>query len=137
MKKSKKFKFAPLNNAFMGMSLIGLIVSVYYVANPTLDFGLLLVTFFLVLFFITYFSKKLELPYMIASVMGLIASLIFAQNPDPTWGVAFVFFFGFMFASSMVSMTVSDPDAFVHVETHSPTANKHSAKKRRRKKRKS
>ena len=71
---------------------------------------------------------------MLASIMGLIASLIFAQNPDPTWGVAFAFFFGFMFVSSMVSMTVADPDAFVHVETHSPTANKHSAKKRRRKK---
>jgi|SaaInlV_120m_DNA_4_1040238.scaffolds.fasta_scaffold52030_1 hypothetical protein len=130
---TEKFTFAPINNKYMAISIVGLLISLYYLMDPTIQIGVFFVAFFLVMFIITFLSKEISFPYMIASLIGFVASLIFAQIPDPTWGVTFVIFFGYMFFTSVVSMTRADPNSFVELETHHPTANKHSAKKRKHK----
>ncbi|MFH2019788.1 MAG: hypothetical protein ABIJ34_00080 [archaeon] len=67
---ARKFKFAPLNGAFMATAILGELISLMYVYPKSQD-----------------------------------------------WGVTFAIVFGVMFFASMVSMTVSDPDAFVELES--------------------
>jgi len=98
----KRFKFAPLNSVYMAISLIGLLVSFFYLIDPTIRFDQVLISFFLLIFITSLFTKDTSnISYMYASIIGFIASLIFGLNPDPTWAVAFMIFFGIMFVSAM------------------------------------
>jgi len=67
--KKKKFKFAPLNSAFMATSMLGAVISIMYVLPNSFD-----------------------------------------------WGVAFALIFVVMFVASLISMSSTDPDAFISME---------------------
>jgi len=55
--------------------------------------------------------------YMAVSMIGILVSLLYVTQESSDWGIAFTFVFGIMFVASMVSMTLSDPDAFIEFET--------------------
>ncbi|MBT3721031.1 hypothetical protein HN789_06405 [archaeon] len=124
-----KSSFAPLNGTFMGVSIVGLLISIYYVIYPTINISSFFSAFFIILFIMSALSKgKSSLGYMMVSILGIIASIIFYYyiNSDKlsgelfispqTWGLTFAIFFAYMFFNSMVSMTVANPDDFVEIE---------------------
>lgn len=62
--------------------------------------------------------------YMAASMLGGLISLMYVYPKSPDWGITFTIIFGIMFVSSMISMTVAEPDDFVELETKHKKKNK-------------
>ena len=48
--KKKKFKFAPLNSAFMATSMLGAIISIMYVYPNSFDWGVAFTLIFVIMF---------------------------------------------------------------------------------------
>jgi hypothetical protein len=116
--RKKKVIFAPLNSTYMGISILGLLVSLYYLANPTIKIGQIFLSFFAIMFLIAIVARgKSSLPYMLSSVLGIIASIQVTLLPDESWGFTFLIFFGIMFISAVISMTKASPKAFVELES--------------------
>lgn len=136
---TQKSNFAPLNNLYMMASIVGLLISLYYIITPTLNIGQLFLSFFIILFVVELLRKSpSSFAYLITLILGIIGSVIFSLLPlnvgdqHLSWGYTFVIFFGIMFFTSMVSMTKADPNGFVDLETNYPSANKISTKKKRK-----
>lgn len=124
-----KQKFAPLDSTYMGISLVGLIISLYYLINPEIQIASFFISFFIIILLIFTFRKgRSDLPYVIMSILGIIASIIFYHyiNSEAlaeevvishmTWGITFAIFFGYMFVSAMTSMTKAEPAEFIRTE---------------------
>jgi Na+/proline symporter len=109
----------------MGVSLFGLLVSLYYTVNPNSALKYSFAAFFGLILVVSLFTKDSSAAgYVIASVLGLIISLIFANKPPDawlvspeTWGVTFSVFFAVMLVSAIISMTYAQPEDFVELET--------------------
>ena len=116
--RKKKVTFAPLNSTYMGVSILGLLVSLYYLVDPSIKIGQIFLSFFTIMFLLALFSKgQSSLPYMLSSVIGIIASIQVTVLPNVSWGYTFTFFFGIMFLSAIISMTKASPNAFVELES--------------------
>ena len=55
--------------------------------------------------------------FMAASLLGILVSIMFVYNHYPDWGITFTAIFVVMLISSFVSMTVTDPEEFIELET--------------------
>ncbi|MEM3374318.1 MAG: hypothetical protein QXE31_03795 [Candidatus Woesearchaeota archaeon] len=55
--------------------------------------------------------------FMATSILGLMISIFFVYKHYPDWGITFSIVFGIMFISSIISMTVADPEEFIDLES--------------------
>lgn len=54
--------------------------------------------------------------FMATSMLGILISVMYVYPQSADFGVASIIVFGIMFVSSIVSMTVSNPDDFIELE---------------------
>ncbi len=54
--------------------------------------------------------------FMATSMLGILISIMYVYPQSVDFGVASIVVFGIMFISSVISMTVSNPDDFVELE---------------------
>ena len=62
--------------------------------------------------------------FMATSMLGILISVMYVYPQSADFGVASIIVFGIMFVSSIVSMTVSNPDDFIELEERTKTKNK-------------
>ena len=67
--------------------------------------------------------------FMATSMLGILISVMYVYPQSADFGVASIIVFGIMFISSIVSMSVSDPDDFVELEEKSRGKKKSKSKK--------
>lgn len=54
--------------------------------------------------------------FMATSMLGILISIMYVYPQSTDFGVASIIVFGIMFVSSIISMTVSNPDDFIELE---------------------
>lgn len=57
--------------------------------------------------------------FMATSMLGILISVMYVYPQSADFGVASIIVFGIMFVSSIISMTVSNPDDFIELEEKS------------------